>query len=35
MLKATAKKIIAKLDKDDIKVTSKELTIDFVCDILD
>ena len=35
MLKATAKKIIAKLDKDDIKVTSKELTIDFVCDIID
>ena len=35
MLKAMAKRIIAKLDKDDIKVTSKELTIDFVCDIID
>ena len=30
MLKVTAKRIIAKLDKDDIKVTFNELNIDCV-----
>ena len=30
MLKATAKRIIAKLDKDDIKVTINKLVIDCV-----